>query len=82
VALARALRAGAILRASDLSSAVLVQKGATVRVAIHQGLMVLEADLIAEEDGALGESIVVLNSETGRRLRAMVTGPGRAEHQP
>jgi flagella basal body P-ring formation protein FlgA len=82
VALARPLRAGAILRASDLLSAVLVQKGATVRVAIHQGLMVLEADLIAEEDGALGESVVVLNSETGRRLRATVTGPGRAEHQP
>ena len=82
VALARPLRAGAILRASDLSSAVLVQKGATVRVAIHQGLMVLEADLIAEDDGALGESVVVLNPETGRRLRALVTGPGRAEHQP
>lgn len=82
VALARPLRPGAILRFSDLSSAVLVQKGAAVRVAIRQGLMVLEADLIAEDDGALGESVVVLNPETGRRLRAMVTGPGKAEHQP
>lgn len=82
VALARPLRPGAILRTSDLSSAVLVQKGATVRVAIHQGRMVLEADLIAEEDGALGASVRVLNPETGRRLRARVTGPGQAEHQP
>ena len=82
VALARPLRPGAILRSSDLSSAVLVQKGAAVRVAIRQGLMVLEADLIAEDDGALGESVVVLNPETGRRLRALVTGPGQAEHQP
>jgi flagella basal body P-ring formation protein FlgA len=61
---------------------VLVQKGAAVRVTIRQGLMMLEADLIAEDDGTLGESVVVLNPETGRRLRAMVTGPGRAEHQP
>jgi len=82
VALARPLRPGAILRSSDLSSAVLVEKGTAVRVAIRQGLMVLVADLIAEDDGALGESVVVLNPETGRRLRAMVTGPGKAEHQP
>ena len=82
IALARPLRAGTILRSSDLSSAMLVQKGGTVRVAIQQGLMVLEADLIAQEDGALGESVVLLNPDTGRRLRAMVTGPGQAEHRP
>ena len=82
VALARPLRAGAILRLSDLSSAVLVEKGSAVRVAIEQGLLVLQADLIAEEDGALGERVVLVNPETGRRLEAVVTGPGQAEHSP
>lgn len=82
VALNRPLRAGSILRASDLSSATLVEKGQTVRVVLSQGAFVLEADLIAEEDGALGEVVIVLNPETGRRLRALVTGPGQAEHAP
>jgi flagella basal body P-ring formation protein FlgA len=82
VALNRPLRAGSILRSSDLSSASLVEKGQTVRVALSQGALVLEADLVAEEEGALGEIVVLLNPETGRRLRAKVTGPGQAEHAP
>ena len=82
MALARPLRAGAILRLSDLSSSVLVEKGSAVRVAIEQGLLVLQADLIAEEDGALGERVVLVNPETGRRLESVVTGPGQAEHSP
>ena len=82
VALARPLRAGAFLRLSDLSSAVLVEKGSAVRVAIEQGLLVLHADLISEEDGALGERVVLVNPETGRRLEAVVTGPGQAAHSP
>lgn len=82
VALNRPLAAGSMLRASDLSSAVLVEKGQSVRVALSQGALVLEADLIAEEEGALGEIVVLLNPETGRRLRARVTGPGQADHAP
>lgn len=82
VALNRPLAAGSMLRASDLSSAMLVEKGQRVRVALSQGALVLEADLIAEEEGALGEIVVLLNPETGRRLRARVTGPGQADHAP
>lgn len=82
VALNRPLAAGSVLRASDLSSAVLVEKGQSVRVALSQGALVLEADLISEEEGALGEIVVLLNPETGRRLRARVTGPGQADHAP
>ena len=82
VALNRPLAAGSMLRASDLSSAVLVEKGQSVRIALSQGALVLEADLIAEEEGALGEIVVLLNPETGRRLRARVTGPGQADHAP
>jgi flagella basal body P-ring formation protein FlgA len=82
VALNRPLAAGSMLRASDLSSAVLVEKGQRVRVALSQGALVLEADLIAEDEGALGEIVVLLNPETGRRLRARVTGPGQADHAP
>mgnify|MGYP006265524163 FL=1 len=59
-----------------------MEKGSAVRVAIEQGLLVLQADLIAEEDGALGERVVLVNPETGRRLEAVVTGPGQAEHSP
>lgn len=82
VALNRPLAAGSLLRASDLSSATLVEKGQRVRVALSQGALVLEADLIAEDEGALGEIVVLLNPETGRRLRARVTGPGQADHAP
>jgi flagella basal body P-ring formation protein FlgA len=80
VALARPLRAGAVLRQSDLKSAILVPKGSTVTVQIRRGEFVLDAELIAEEDGALGERISVHNPESGRRLSAVVSGPGQAVH--
>ena len=81
LALAGPLRSGAILRKSDLESAVLVEKGQRVRVRIVQGAFELEADLESEEAGALGQEITLRNPETGRRLRAIVSGPGQARHQ-
>lgn len=81
VSLARALRPGSVLRKSDLRSAVLVPKGSTVTVQIQRGELLLDAELLAEEDGALGERITVVNPESGRRLRAVVAGPGRAIHE-
>ena len=44
-------------------------EGAAPFAAIEQGLLVLHADLISEEDGALGERVVLVNPETGGGLK-------------
>ena len=72
----RALRAGELLRSSDLKRPTLVAKGATVTMVFEAPGMSLTAVGRALAEGGEGESIAVLNPTSYRQVVAVVTAPG------
>lgn len=75
----RAVRAGQALDRRMLSAAILVRRGATVRiVANNAGISVTTAGQ-ASETGKLGDLIEVRNAVTGKPVRARVTGENEVE---
>jgi flagella basal body P-ring formation protein FlgA len=68
------------LKLYDVRAAVLVKRGQEVVVSTGQGhgfLITLRAEAL--QDGSLGEQIHLKNSESGRTLSAVVTGPQEAQ---
>jgi len=75
----RALRAGQILDRRMLSPAVLVHRGAAVRiVAQNAGISVTTAGQ-ARKSGKLDDIIEVRNAVTGKFIRARITGENQVE---
>ncbi|HEY4265977.1 MAG TPA: flagellar basal body P-ring formation chaperone FlgA [Micropepsaceae bacterium] len=72
----RALRAGEVLRLSDLKRPALVAKGATVTMVFDAPGMSLTAVGRALAEGGEGDSIAVLNPTSYRQVVAVVTAPG------
>ena len=72
----RALRAGELLRTSDLKRPTLVAKGATVTMLFEAPGMSLTAVGRALAEGGEGDSIAVLNPTSYRQVVAVVTAPG------
>jgi flagella basal body P-ring formation protein FlgA len=56
-----------------------VKAGDTVVFIIHDGPVVLSADVVARSSGALGETVFVYNPQTHKALSGLVTGPGKVE---
>ncbi|MEP6961261.1 MAG: flagella basal body P-ring formation protein FlgA [Acidobacteriota bacterium] len=54
-----------------------VNRGATVRVEVSSGGVLLAFDGTAESAGRRGEAVVVRNTENGQKFRAVVEGPGK-----
>ena len=69
------LPAGAALDASDLKPALLVRRGAEVRLLSESGALRIEARAVALGDARRGERVAVRNERSGRRLEAIVSGP-------
>ncbi len=69
-----ALRAGQPLRASDIEEPLLVHKGDLVSVELRTPTMELSAQGKALEDGALGTSVRVVNTQSNRTIEAIVAG--------
>ena len=78
----RALRAGELLRMSDLKHPTLVAKGATVTMVFEAPGMSLTAVGRALAEGGEGDSIAVLNPTSYRQVVAVVTGPGTVRVGP
>jgi flagella basal body P-ring formation protein FlgA len=78
----RALRAGELMRASDLKRPALVGKGATVTMVFEAPGMSLTAVGRALAEGGEGDSIAVLNPTSYRQVVAVVTGPGMVRVGP
>jgi flagella basal body P-ring formation protein FlgA len=78
--LVRDLTPNTPLRSYDVKPAVLVKRGQEVIVTAGQG-QGFQISLRAEalQDGGLGEQIRLKNSESGRSLSAVVTGPNEAK---
>ena len=67
------------LRTFDVKTAVLVKRGQEVQVTAGEGQgfsITMRAE--AQQDGGLGEQIRLKNTESGRSLTAVVTGPNTA----
>jgi flagella basal body P-ring formation protein FlgA len=73
----RSLRAGQILRDTDLQRPELVARNEAVTITFEVPGILLTMRGQAQEAGALGDSIGVLNVQSKRTIQATVTGPGR-----
>lgn len=77
MAVRRAVRAGAPLRAADLARPELVQKNDTVMLHYEVPGIVITMRGKAVDSGAEGEIVGVLNVNSKRTIQGVVTGPGR-----
>jgi flagella basal body P-ring formation protein FlgA len=73
----RALQANQPLTAADLMKPEIVQRSATVTIVYQAPGITLTLRGQAQESGALGDTINVLNSESKRVVQAVVSGPDR-----
>jgi flagella basal body P-ring formation protein FlgA len=73
----RALRAGQVLRSSDLMRPEVVQRNESVTIVYEVPGIVLTARGKALEAGSEGDVLSVLNIQSKRTVQATVTGPGR-----
>jgi len=72
----RMLRAGEPLRLGDIEAPVLVKKGALVTMSVHAPGLSLTAEGRALEDGARGDAIRVVNTNSKRTIVATVEAEG------
>jgi flagellar basal body P-ring formation protein FlgA len=72
-----ALRPGQPLRAADLIKPKIVRRDETVTLTYEVPGLMLTLRGKAQQDGALGDTISVLNPQTKRVVEGVVTGPGR-----
>ncbi|RMF17209.1 MAG: flagella basal body P-ring formation protein FlgA, partial [Alphaproteobacteria bacterium] len=63
----------------DIERPVLVRKGSLVTMQVRHGAMVLSAIGKAMQDGALGDSILLLNPRTRRTVEGTVVAAGRVD---
>ena len=82
MAVATAVPAGAPLMANNLTTPVLVQKGALVVLSLSGPGMKLTAQGIALGTGGIGSAIPVLNPASHAVVEAVVSGPGTADIAP
>ena len=77
LAVKRPLRAGSILRPSDLAKAEVVQRNEAIMIVYAVPGVLLTVRGKALEAGAVGDVVNVLNTQSNRTVQATVTGPGR-----
>jgi flagella basal body P-ring formation protein FlgA len=56
----------------------MVKKGDSVILASGSGLLSITTTMVSLENGKLDQQINLLNSESNEKVRAIITGPGRA----
>jgi flagellar basal body P-ring formation protein FlgA len=78
----RALRAGELIRTSDLKRPAMVAKGSTVTMLFEAPGMRLTSTGRALTEGAEGETITVLNPTSFRKVEALVIKPGTVRVGP
>lgn len=74
----RLLHPGDIVRKRDLTKAKLIKRGQQVAVESVGNYFRIASELIALQDGFLGDQIKLRNPSSDRQVIAVVTGPGRA----
>lgn len=75
----RVLQAGQVIERRTLAPAVLVRRGATVRIVARNGGIIVSSEGQATETGHRDDVIGVRNLSTGKLIRARVTGVDEVE---
>ena len=75
----RTLRSGQLIRASDLRAAAMIKKGESVTLTIGTGSLRISTPMVALENGKLNQQITLLNPDSNKKVRAIVSGPGQAK---
>ncbi len=78
----RGIKAGTPIRLLDLQPPVLVRKGGLVTIILKQGNMSLTAQGKSLDNGALGDTVRIVNSQSKRTIEATVDGPDRVSVMP
>ena len=73
------VRVGAPIRDRDLVQTSMVKKGETVTIVAQGGGLKISALGQARQDGALGQTISVVNQDSKKTIAAKVIGPGMVE---
>ncbi|MDG1474609.1 MAG: flagellar basal body P-ring formation chaperone FlgA [Porticoccaceae bacterium] len=74
----RTIRAGQIIRASDLQEGTLVTKGDSILLVISKGALEISTPMVAKENGKIGQQITLINPESGEQVKGVIIGPGKA----
>lgn len=75
----RPIRAGDVIRTTQLTAPLAVHKGETVRVRAANSAIAIVTSGEALANGRVGEQIRIRNGSSDRIIRARVTGTGQAE---
>ena len=78
----RSLNAGSVLHMRDLRGAKLVTKGSIITIAVETPFMTLSTQGRAAADGAMGDTIQVINTQSNRSVDAVVVGSGKVSVSP
>lgn len=71
---------GTILTQPLIQSPLIVKSGQMVTVHVYSGNVVLSLDAIADQNGRIGDTILLTNPSSGRRFSAEVTADGVELH--
>ena len=74
------LASGAVITQNIVQSPLVVKAGQMVTVHVYSGDVVLSLDAIADQDGHIGDTILLTNPSSGRRFTAEVTAQGIELH--
>lgn len=74
----RNIKAGQLIRLSDLRPGTLFNQGDSVLLTITRDNLSIIVEMVALEDGRMDQQVDLLNPESQQKVVAVVTGPGRA----
>ena len=74
------LTEGALITENIVQSPLVVKAGQTVTVNVYSGNVMLSMDATADQDGRIGDTILLTNPSSGRRFTAEVTAQGIELH--
>lgn len=70
------LTAGSIITQNVVQAPLIVKAGQMVTVHVYSGNVILSIDAVANQNGRIGDTILLTNPSTGRRFTAQVTAQG------
>ncbi|GAC1572316.1 MAG: hypothetical protein NVS3B7_02930 [Candidatus Elarobacter sp.] len=74
-----ATSSGAPLYVEQTVPNTIVRAGQAAILVVHDGPVALSADVVARTGGAAGDTVTVVNPQTGKAIAGIVTGPNRVE---
>jgi flagella basal body P-ring formation protein FlgA len=74
----RTIKAGEIVRPEFLTAPVEIRRGDRVRVEVESGEASIGVEAVASADARAGQTVLLTNESSGKRFKAVATGPRRA----